>query len=593
MQPKHSRSLTAAFLFGSLLALPGVAAAAGNPLCPGEDVLFNPASGEDIVVPPGFQVSVFATGLNFPTGIAFRGDAGNFEVYVLESGHGLPSRCNDQSAFGSGDFDPANPFTPDILVYDQSGALIRGPLAKPTASGGLQPEGPAVDLAFSRGFEGGVLFGTDSNQATHAAGGQIDSSRLVTIDPVSGAVTAFITGLPTGDHPSEQLAFRGRWVYWSQGSTTNSGVVGLDNGNGQNQPDIPCMDVVLSQNVFDSGGGTFTSGYSLFGTTNPGGTVPAFFNAETGQVRNGVCDGAVLRALLDDPNTIEAFSWGYRNGYALRFAPDDHPLKGGLLVGEDGADERGARPSNNAPDSLQLAGRNPDGTPDYHGWPDRYGFLPTNQAVFNPIGGPGDDLCDPDPGNPPSLCTAASLAQILGEDVPIRDVLAFPPQPITAPLAIEAADSSFTGIDFVPDSFVAGPLERGAALYSLEGDFGFSAANASAPAPEAGHEIKLINFGPSSNPEDQANRRSTALSLKIDRFAHNTTFETAFVSGIHGFNRPTNIRFGPDGCAYVVDYGAVRDFGQSDPDAKFKVPEDGPLVQIPGTGVVWKICTAQ
>jgi len=57
--------------------------------------------------------------------------------------------------------------------------------AKPTASGGLQPEGPAVDLAFSRGFEGGVLFGTDSNQATHAAGGQIDSSRLVTIDPVS------------------------------------------------------------------------------------------------------------------------------------------------------------------------------------------------------------------------------------------------------------------------------------------------------------------------------------------------------------------------------------------------------------------------
>ena len=480
-----------------------------------------------------------------------------------------------------------------ILVYDQSGALIRGPLAKPTASGGLQPEGPAVDLAFSRGFEGGVLFGTDSNQATHAAGGQIDSSRLVTIDPVSGAVTAFITGLPTGDHPSEQLAFRGRWVYWSQGSTTNSGVVGLDNGNGQNQPDIPCMDVVLSQNVFDSGGGTFTSGYSLFGTTNPGGTVPAFFNAETGQVRNGVCDGAVLRALLDDPNTIEAFSWGYRNGYALRFAPDDHPLKGGLLVGEDGADERGARPSNNAPDSLQLASRNRDGTPDYHGWPDRYGFLPTNQAVFNPIGGPGDDLCDPDPGNPPSLCTAASLAQILGEDVPIRDVLAFPPQPITAPLAIEAADSSFTGIDFVPDSFVAGPLERGAALYSLEGDFGFSAANASAPAPEAGHEIKLINFGPSSNPEDQANRRSTALSLKIDRFAHNTTFETAFVSGIRGFNRPTNIRFGPDGCAYVVDYGAVRDFGQSDPDAKFKVPEDGPLVQIPGTGVVWKICTAQ
>ena len=167
------------------------------------------------------------------------------------------------------------------------------------------------------------------------------------------------------------------------------------------------------------------------------------------------------------------------------------PLSGGLLVGKDGADERGARPSNNAPDSLQLARQNKDGSPDYHGWPDRYGFLPTSQRVFNPVGGPGDDLCVADPTNPPSNCTPASLAQILAETVPIRDVLAFPPQPITSPLAIEAADSSFTGIDFVPDSFVRGPVQRGAALYTLEGDFGFSAGNGT---PEVGHEVKLINF---------------------------------------------------------------------------------------------------
>ena len=73
-------------------------------------------------------------------------------------------------------------------------------------------------------------------------------------------------------------------------------------------------------------------------------------------------------------------------------------------------------------------------------------------------------------------------------------MLAFPPQPITSPLATEAADSSFTGIDFVPNSFVVGPVQRGAALYALEGDFGFSPPNATAPAPEVGHEVKLINF---------------------------------------------------------------------------------------------------
>jgi hypothetical protein len=583
-------AISAVIALVACLMLSASAAAAttvANPLCPDNTALFNPDHGQDIVVPKGFTVSVFAKGLNFPTGIAFRrrgedkdeakDEARGFEVFVLESGHGLPSRCNDQSKFGTGDFDPKNPFTPDILVFDQRGKLIRGPLAKPKSTGdGLQPEGPAIDLAFEHGLAGGRLFATDSNQATHAHNGQNNSSRIVIVDPVSGHVTPFITDLPTGDHPTEQLALKDGWIYWSQGSTTNSGVVGLDNGGGQNQPDIPCQDIVLSQNVFDSGNGIKTSGYSPFGVQRPGATVKAFEGAS----HSGVCDGAILRARLNDPGHIEPFSWGYRNGYAIRFAPENHALKGGLLVGEDGPDERGARPTNNAPDVLQLARQNPDGSPDFHGWPDRFGFLTSDQAVFNPIGGPGDDLCVPDFSNLPSLCTAASLAQILSEDVPVRNVLAFPPQPITSPLAIEAADSSFTSIEFVSNSFARGPVRHGAALYALEGDFGFSKGNATPPAPEVGHEIKLINF---SKPGD-------ALALQIQRFAHNTTFEQAFADGLRGFNRPTNIRMGPDGCAWVADYGAVRDFGQSDPDIKYVGADNGPLLQIPGTGVIWRIC---
>src|SRR5205085_695543 len=392
-----------------------------------------------IDLPVGFKASVFASGLNAPTGIALLGDSSSFQVYVLESGHGLPSVCNDQSAFGSGDFDPNNPFTPDIKVYNQNGRLIRNNLGKPTSSGGFQPEGPAVDIAFVRGFSGGRLFATDSNQATHAHNGPNNSSRIVTVNPTSGTVTPFITGLPTGDHPTEQLAFKNGWIYWSQGSTTNSGVVGLDNGSGLNQQDIPCQDIVLSDNVFLSAGGTKTSGYSPFGTQRPGATVTAFESA----LHQGVCDGAILRAQLNaahPENTIEPFSWGYRNGYAIRFPPDDHPLAGGILVGMDGADERGNRPSNNAPDELHLGRQNADGSPDYHGWPDRYGGLPTSQAVYNPVGGPQDDLCQPpNPGFP------ACIPTVLANDVPIRDVLAGPPQQITGPLALEGADSSFTG----------------------------------------------------------------------------------------------------------------------------------------------------
>jgi hypothetical protein len=393
----------------------------------------------------------------------------------------------------------------------------------------------------------------------------------VTVNRITGAVTPFIMNLPTGDHPTEQLAFKDGWIYWSQGSTTNSGVVGLDNGGGQNQSDIPCQDITLSQNIFASGGGIFTSGYSPFGVTQPGATIPAFFDSFTGQVRQGVCDGAILRAQLNNPKNIQAFSWGYRNGYAIRFPPDDHPLAGGILVGMDGSDERGARPSNNAPDELHLGRQNPDGSPDYHGLFDRYGGLPSTQAVYNPVGGRNDDVC------PPPFSQAACLANLQAANaIPIRDVLAFPPQQITGPIALEAADSSFTGIDFAPDAFVRDPVRPGAVLYSLEGDFGFSPPNGD---PEVGHEVKLINFNQVPG---------SPLALRIQGFAKNTTGDQAFISNINGFNRPTNIKFGPDGCAYVVDYGAVRDLGS---DTHFVgPPANGPLLQIPGTGVIWKIC---
>ena len=575
-----TRALGCALLLASLLILPTAvdAASVGNPLCPGEEVLFNPGNGEDIVVPDGFKVSVFAAGLNFPTGIAFRGDSRRFEVYVLESGAFGPSRCDNGVAWQGAGL-PGNPFTPDIRVFDRSAKLLRT-LGKPTDAGSknanaFQPSGPAADIAFELGLAGGRLFATDNG----ANGG-----RILNVDPTTGKVTQLITGLPAG--PTGQLALHGGWIYWAAGSTTNNGVV--DSAGGQ--PEIPCQDITLSQNVFDAGNGNFTSGFSPFGHTNKGGTMPAFFDGTTGKVRKGVCNGAVLRAPLGNLSAIEPFSWGYRDGYAIRFAPDDHPLAGGLLVGEDGEDEGGVRPSSNAPESLHLARQNPDGSPDYHGWPDRFGFLPSNQAVFNPVGSPFDALCVFDASNPPSMCTPASLKQILAEDVPTRDVLAFPPQPITSPLAIEATASSFTAIDFAPNSFVRGPVQSGAALYSLEGDFGFVAANATAPAPEAGHEVKLINFGQPGDADEDERAGRKPLVLAFQRFAYNKTFEGAFVSGIAGFNRPTNVRFGPDGCAYVADYGALRDFGRSDPDTGVKNPADGALVQIPGTGVIWKIC---
>jgi len=580
-------AVAAALLLAGIAVAPVAALAdASNPVCPAETVFFNPGHGEDIVVPKGYKVEVFAKGLNFPTDVAFLGSRDNFRVLVLESGTGLPSRCNDNTKVpGVGRFAANNPLTPDLLIFDRNGNQIAGPLGKPTSSGGgFQPDGPAIGLAFEHDFQGGTLFATDSNQGVRgAAGAANNTSRIVTVDITSGAVAPVITGLPTGDHPTEQITVKDGFLYWSQGSATNAGVTGHDNGGGGNQHDIACQQITLSDNVFDSGD-HMTSGYSNHGVQRPGAVVPAFEDA----TRRGMCTGAILRARIHDPvNTIEPFAWGFRNPYGIRFSSADHPLKGQMLISENGEDERGARPTNNAPDRLAIARQNPDGTPEFHGWPDRFGFLDSTQSVFNPIGGNGDDLCSP------TGCTPSDIARVKAENIPVRHVLAFPPQPPVAPLALQPADVAVVGLDFAPGSFAHGVVKLNAVLVAREGDFGFSPENGK---PGEGHDIELVNFTDPGNPHE----------LQLSRFAFNcpqgshshdpdgsptcrVEVDQAFTGRLRGINRPTTLRFGPDGALYLVDYGAVRDPGGSDPESKFVNPADAPLVQIPGTGVIWRI----
>ncbi|HET7364900.1 MAG TPA: hypothetical protein VFJ70_15140, partial [Burkholderiales bacterium] len=193
--PKHTAlSAAVALALAGLAAAPTPALADGvNKNCPEESVYYNPSHGEDIIVPNGFKIEPFITGLNFPTDIAFVGNKNDFRVYVLESGTGLPGRCNNRNgtvdANGNripypGDptgFGPNNPFTPDILVFDDRGHRIGGPIGKPTGPGnGFQADGPAIGLAFAHDFEGGTLYATDSNQGVRGAPGSgNNTSRVV------------------------------------------------------------------------------------------------------------------------------------------------------------------------------------------------------------------------------------------------------------------------------------------------------------------------------------------------------------------------------------------------------------------------------
>jgi glucose/arabinose dehydrogenase len=84
--------------FASLLSLPAVAEAAivvnptPLPQCADNTAFFDPTLAPSIDLPAGFTVSVFVAGLNAPTGIAFLGNSQSFQVFVLESGHGIQQR---------------------------------------------------------------------------------------------------------------------------------------------------------------------------------------------------------------------------------------------------------------------------------------------------------------------------------------------------------------------------------------------------------------------------------------------------------------------------------------------------------------------
>jgi len=288
-----------------------------------------------------------------------------------------------------------------------------------------------------------------------------------------------------------------------------------------------------------------------------------------------VCDGAILRARLDSDHpetTIQPFSWGYRNGYAIRFAPHHHALKGRLLVGEDGADDVAPGP----PTMSRTTCKSPTRTRTAA----RTTMVgPTNSASCRPI-----TRLQPDrrarrrslrtgPNQPASMCTPASLQQILSEDVPIRNVLASPPQPITSPLAIEAADSPSQGLNSPPTRSSAIRSSPARLLYALEGDFGFSAANATSPAPESGHEVKLINF---SQPGERWRCRSRA-SRTTPPLNRRLSTASALQPADADKDRSGQLHVGGR-------LRCVRDFGQSSPEIKFVGAGKRSARSDPGTG---------
>jgi glucose/arabinose dehydrogenase len=313
---------------------------------------------QDVALPPGYRLEVVATGLTYPTGVAFDGEG---TPHVIESGY----------SYGE-DFAEAR-----LLRIEKDGRHT-------VVARGAHPPWTGVT------FHQGAFY--------VAEGGAKDGGHIIRIAP-DGQLTPLISGLPSlGDHHTNgpTIGPDGA-LYFSVGTATNAGVVGPDNAHMgwlNRHPkfhDIPCQDITLngidytSDNPLtpDPNDKAITGAYVPFGTeTEPGQLIP-------GQVP---CSGAIFR-LPPGATAPELVAWGFRNPYGLAFSPS-----GRLYATDNGYDMRGSRPLYGAPDLLWEV---KPGT--WYGWPDFSGGRPVSQEWHKP---PGQQtvpqfLLHPAPGTPP------------------------------------------------------------------------------------------------------------------------------------------------------------------------------------------------
>jgi glucose/arabinose dehydrogenase len=443
----------------------------------------------DVVVPTGYTIEPIATGLTFPTGIA-TDDQGH--IYVTEAGYS----CGE--VWGQARL---------IRIEDDGQFTI-------IASGG-HPPWSGVD------WRGGAFF--------IAEGGESGGGRILRIDGEGDQArsTVLVDNLPSvGDHHTNgPVAGPDGYIYFGQGTATNSGIVGMDNlqmGWLRQHPgfhDIPARDVTLagvnapSLNMLDplTREPVTTGAFASFGSTS-----------RPGQVIKGQlpCTGGIMR-IPAAGGPLELVAWGLRNPFGLAFSGMQ------LFTTENSCDARGSRPVANAPDVLWCVQEG-----GWYGWPDYQAGEPIfDDAHRAPARSAPKKLLAADPAKPPR--PAASFG--------VR----------AAPYGLAFAPNDRFG--FVGEAFVAQFGDMTPAFGKVLAPSGFKVVRVNVRTGEVRDFAANVGGG--------ADGQSGPASR-----LHNG-----------GLERPIAVRFSHGGEAlYILDFGVMN------------VSRDG-AEPIPGTGVLWRV----
>jgi glucose/arabinose dehydrogenase len=437
-------------------------------------------------VPRGFRAEIAVRDLTYPTSVEFD-DAGN--LFIAESGY----------------------------VYGDAAAPARIFRISPGGNVEIVAEnlnGPVTDL----------LWFNDALYISHRG--------KISLLQSAGEVRDLVTDLPSlGDHHNNQMAVGpDGWIYFGQGTATNSGVVGVDNfvfGWLQHRPkvhDIPARDIEIRGREYITLNPLVLAQQEEPPLVRTGPFAP-FGEGAGGTRREGStrANGTILR-MRPDGSQLQVHAWGLRNPFGIAWSPD-----GRLFAADNAYDDRGSRPVANAPDVLW---RIEPGA--WYGWPDFVAGRPITDPRFRPEG--------------------KSAPQFLMADHP----------PVEQPAMIFGKHAAVTKMAFGPPR---GHPSFGGFLYMAQ--FGDMTPVTGRQVDEMwGRRVVRIDLQTGeASPFFQTRPESLGPTL----LEH---VETA------GPKRPVDVVFAPGGDAmYVVDMGAFM-----------VLPTATPMVRpFPATGVVWRI----
>jgi glucose/arabinose dehydrogenase len=445
--------------------------------------------------PAGFDCKVVATGFTAPVALTWDTDGTQF---VAEAGI-------------EGDEPRIYAIKPDqslAVIYPANRRIPFSPVQP-----GFQIYGPV----------GGMVCHEHKIYVSHR---DKDGRGMITAFGLDGSHKTIVADLPTqGDFGLTDLAvFRDR-LYFGIGSSTNSGVVGLDNirwlRKSRNVCDWPYQDLELLGLRFT----TKNPFAGLFGGSDivPTGPYQPFGNSNLAHIRRtptGKPNGAICSvALTGGDFVVEAFGLHLPRGLAFN-------EYNWLLVSNDGMEMRGSRPVKDDPDVIVRV---------IHGGPAAWYGFPDYTADMNPV---TDNRYQP----PIEMVLATGFPKITF----LIDHDASDLRPPTASTFLKAKFQSLSGAGKMEVGPTSGPFSkwRNDLFVTLSGDRAPYATSGRPLVGPVGYKVVRVNVD----------------TGKVEDFIHNVNFLPASKGGrgTGAIERPIDVKIGPDGAMYVLDFGQVE-----------------------------------